>query len=89
MLAAIFELSIDISLFRLWGSHGQTNLENARICLINATIVGTETLKNMVLPGIGYFTIIDEGFVTEEDTKNKLEAFHFLLFCLSNRRLFT
>jgi NEDD8-activating enzyme E1 regulatory subunit len=36
---------------RLWGNHGQTSLENSRICLINATAVGCETLKSMVLPG--------------------------------------
>ena len=37
--------------FRLWGNHGQTSLENSRVCLINASSVGTETLKSMVLPG--------------------------------------
>jgi len=25
---------------RLWGNHGQTNLEKSRVCLINATAVG-------------------------------------------------
>lgn len=36
---------------RLWGNHGQVDLEKARICLINANAAGTETLKSMVLPG--------------------------------------
>ena len=36
---------------RLWGNHGQSNLESSRICLINATAAGTEALKSMVLPG--------------------------------------
>ena len=36
---------------RLWGDHGQRELENANICLINGTAVGVETLKCLVLPG--------------------------------------
>uniref|UniRef100_A0A182PP46 Queuine tRNA-ribosyltransferase accessory subunit 2 n=1 Tax=Anopheles epiroticus TaxID=199890 RepID=A0A182PP46_9DIPT len=52
---------------RLWGEHGQTVLENAQICLINATALGTEILKGIVLPGIGGFTIVDHRPVTEED----------------------
>lgn len=36
---------------RLWGDHGQTSLEQARVCLINATATGTEILKNLILPG--------------------------------------
>ncbi|KAF3941830.1 hypothetical protein ABW19_dt0209676 [Dactylella cylindrospora] len=52
---------------RLWGAGGQEALENAHILLINATAAGTETLKNLVLPGIGRFTIVDNGVVTHED----------------------
>ena len=37
--------------FRLWGDHGQQALENAHVCLINATGTGTEILKNLILPG--------------------------------------
>lgn len=37
---------------RLWGEDGQRALESAKICLINATATGTETLKNLVLPGL-------------------------------------
>ena len=36
---------------RLWGDHGQRALENSQICLVNVTATGTETLKNLVLPG--------------------------------------
>uniref|UniRef100_A0A3B3S023 NEDD8-activating enzyme E1 regulatory subunit n=1 Tax=Paramormyrops kingsleyae TaxID=1676925 RepID=A0A3B3S023_9TELE len=36
---------------RLWGDHGQDALENAHVCVINATATGTELLKNLVLPG--------------------------------------
>ncbi|CAH1390420.1 unnamed protein product [Nezara viridula] len=52
---------------RLWGDHGQTALENCQVCLINATGLGTEILKSLVLPGIGGFTIVDGEKVTEED----------------------
>ena len=52
---------------RIWGEQGQTALERASVCLINAGPTGTETLKNLVLPGIGSFTIIDGHDVTEAD----------------------
>lgn len=52
---------------RLWGEHGQNSLERANICLVNATAVGCEVIKNLILPGIGSFTIIDPSIVTEED----------------------
>lgn len=42
-------------------------LEKAHVCLINVTACGTEILKGIVLPGIGGFTIVDGGVVTEED----------------------
>lgn len=53
--------------FRLWGDHGQAALETAHVCLINVTGMGTEILKSLVLPGIGAFTIVDGGIVSEED----------------------
>lgn len=56
---------------RLWGNHGQNKLENSRICLINASTAGTETLKSMVLPGVGYFSIIDENTVSQDDVAKK------------------
>ncbi|XP_066256113.1 nedd8-activating enzyme E1 regulatory subunit [Euwallacea similis] len=52
---------------RLWGDHGQKLLENSKICLINATALGTEILKSLVLPGIGSFTIVDGEKIAEED----------------------
>ena len=36
---------------RLWGSSGQKSLMEANILLVNASASGTETLKNLVLPG--------------------------------------
>uniref|UniRef100_A0A672GW89 NEDD8-activating enzyme E1 regulatory subunit n=1 Tax=Salarias fasciatus TaxID=181472 RepID=A0A672GW89_SALFA len=59
---------------KLWGDHGQEALENAHVCLINATATGTEILKNLVLPGIGAFTIVDGHTVTGEDVGNKAQA---------------
>lgn len=52
---------------RLWGEHGQRLLETANVCLINASALGSEILKGVVLPGIGGFTIVDGRIVTEED----------------------
>ncbi len=37
---------------RLWSQNGQSALEHAHICLINATSTGCETLKNLILPGM-------------------------------------
>nr|XP_025044197.1 NEDD8-activating enzyme E1 regulatory subunit [Pelodiscus sinensis] len=55
---------------RLWGDHGQEALEAAHVCVINASATGTEILKNLVLPGIGSFTIVDGNQVTGEDVGN-------------------
>ena len=55
---------------RLWGDHGQAALERAEVCVINATATSTEILKNIVLPGVGKFTIIDDQKLSEEDAGN-------------------
>ncbi len=52
---------------RLWGERGQTLLEGAQVCLINVNALGTEVLKGIVLPGVGGFTIVDAGIVSDED----------------------
>ncbi|GAB1319022.1 NEDD8-activating enzyme E1 regulatory subunit [Madurella fahalii] len=54
---------------RLWAASGQAALESANILLVNsgAGTVGVETLKNLVLPGIGRFAIYDEARVNEAD----------------------
>lgn len=81
-------------IFRLWGDHGQACLEAAHICLINATGLGTEILKSLVLPGIGAFTIVDGKKITNEDIGAKYEkdiyiynvhlnSFFFNLFIVS------
>lgn len=65
---------------RLWAASGQQALEAAQVLLVNSDghwgvsqgaggsgVVGVETLKNLVLPGIGGFTIVDPATVTETD----------------------
>lgn len=55
---------------RLWGDHGQAALEAARVCLLNASATGTEILKNLILPGVGRFTIVDKAKVTTHELGN-------------------
>lgn len=64
-------LSMIFLLYRLWGEHGQTHLETAQVCLINATALGAEIMKGLVLPGIGGFMIVDDSMVTEADLDSK------------------
>ncbi|KAG4434902.1 hypothetical protein IFR05_009600 [Cadophora sp. M221] len=54
---------------RLWAASGQQALEDAHLLLLNSGCgtVGVETLKNLVLPGIGKFTIADAANVEEAD----------------------
>ena len=67
-IRAIQEKRYDRQL-RLWGATGQIALENTHILLINngSGVTGVETLKNLVLPGIGQFSILDSSVVTEAD----------------------
>ncbi len=51
----------------MWKEHGQGKLENANICLLGAAATGTEIIKNLVLPGIRSFTIVDSHKITAED----------------------
>ena len=39
----------------------------SHILLINAGAVGSEALKNLVLPGVGKFTVLDDKIVNHED----------------------
>ncbi|KAJ6164735.1 hypothetical protein N7470_003407 [Penicillium chermesinum] len=64
---------------RLWAATGQQALEDARVLLVNSDgalgssgvgvtgVAGVEALKNLVLPGVGGFTIVDPETVTEAD----------------------
>ncbi|XP_042521116.1 NEDD8-activating enzyme E1 regulatory subunit AXR1-like [Macadamia integrifolia] len=55
---------------RIWGEQGQAALENASICLLNCGPTGSETLKNLVLGGIGSITVIDGSKVEASDLGN-------------------
>ena len=61
---------------RLWGSNGQRALMTSHILLINSFAVGTETLKNLVLPGLGSFTILDDKLTTSSDINNNFFTPH-------------
>jgi len=61
---------------RLWAASGQQALEESHVLLIvpdqgekgsGTSVAGVETLKNLVLPGIGSFTIADSATVKEAD----------------------
>src|SRR5580698_5718445 len=61
---------------RLWAASGQRALEESHVLLVvpdqgihgsGSSVAGIETLKNLVLPGIGGFTIADPTTVTEAD----------------------
>lgn len=54
---------------RLWAANGQAALEDANVLLVNSGsgVSGIEALKNLVLPGIGQFTILDSAIVTDAD----------------------
>ena len=54
----------------MWGEHGQKALSDASVLLIGGNAVGTEAMKNLVLPGIGRFTVLDHEKVTESDCGN-------------------
>uniref|UniRef100_A0A671TJN1 NEDD8-activating enzyme E1 regulatory subunit n=1 Tax=Sparus aurata TaxID=8175 RepID=A0A671TJN1_SPAAU len=51
----------------LWGDHGQETLENAHVCLINATATGTEILKNLVLPGTQMWRCVSDDAAGEDE----------------------
>ena len=52
---------------RLWGDNGQQELAAANVCLLNATAIGSEVLKCLVLPGVGKYTIVDKTNVSYDD----------------------
>lgn len=55
---------------RLWGAQGQRLLAESQILLLGAGAAGVEAVKNLVLPGCGHFTVVDEYNVTERDLGN-------------------
>ncbi|KAJ8604000.1 hypothetical protein CTAYLR_003338 [Chrysophaeum taylorii] len=59
---------------RLWGAEGQAALSAAHVLLIGAGPTGTEALKNLVLPGVGEFTVVDGERVGESDVASSFFA---------------
>lgn len=55
---------------RIWGEQGQAALEKASICLLNCGPTGSETLKNLVLGGIGSIAVVDGSKVEVGDLGN-------------------
>lgn len=55
---------------RLWAASGQAALESARILVTSASATSTSILKNLVLPGIGHFTILDSNITSPADAGN-------------------
>ncbi|KUF92598.1 dimethyladenosine transferase [Phytophthora nicotianae] len=55
---------------RLWGAEGQRRLANTQVLLIGSCATGSEALKNLVLPGIGRFSILDDANVSLADATN-------------------
>ncbi|KAI0079164.1 hypothetical protein K474DRAFT_1689972 [Panus rudis PR-1116 ss-1] len=52
---------------RLWAASGQAALESSRILVLSGSATSTSILKNLVLPGIGHFTILDDATVSGAD----------------------
>jgi amyloid beta precursor protein binding protein 1 len=55
---------------RLWASSGQASLESAKILVLGASHLGACVLKNLILPGIGSFTLVDGCSVGRYDLGN-------------------
>ncbi|CAF2052100.1 unnamed protein product [Brassica napus] len=55
---------------RIWGELGQAALEEASICLLHCGPTGSEALKNLVLGGVGSFTVVDGSKVELGDLGN-------------------
>ena len=69
---------------RLWGASGQKALYESIVVLVNATAAGTETLKNLVLPGIGSFHIVCDQLVspsTSSSSSSSHAAFSNFFVC--------
>ena len=52
---------------RLWGIEGQRKLSSSTVICFGSCATAVETLKNLVLPGIGSFVVVDDATVCEVD----------------------
>ncbi|AAQ15859.1 ubiquitin activating enzyme, putative [Trypanosoma brucei brucei TREU927] len=55
---------------RLWGHAGQMALAESHVVVLGATATAVEMLKNMILPGLGFFTLVDGSFVDADTLGN-------------------
>uniref|UniRef100_A0A7E4VP04 NEDD8-activating enzyme E1 regulatory subunit n=1 Tax=Panagrellus redivivus TaxID=6233 RepID=A0A7E4VP04_PANRE len=55
---------------RLWGEEGQTSIQSTSVCVLGSSGLSTEILKNLILPGIKSFHIIDDAVVDITDLGN-------------------
>ncbi|KAI0325555.1 hypothetical protein GY45DRAFT_1438278 [Cubamyces sp. BRFM 1775] len=55
---------------RIWAASGQAALEASRILLVSSSATSTSILKNLVLPGIGHFSILDNTVTSPADAGN-------------------
>ncbi|ANZ75097.1 BA75_02320T0 [Komagataella pastoris] len=51
----------------MWGFEAQHRIRSSHILVINFSSVGAEIVKNLVLGGLGFLTIIDSGKILEQD----------------------
>ncbi|KAI0713985.1 hypothetical protein C8Q76DRAFT_733003 [Earliella scabrosa] len=59
---------------RIWAASGQAALEASHILVVSSSATSTSIRKNLVLPGIGHFSILDNAITTPADAGN-----HFFL----------
>lgn len=52
---------------RIWGAEGQHKLNTSVVLGLGISAAGTETLKNLVLPGIGFIRIVSDELVQPRD----------------------
>ncbi|KAI8902474.1 hypothetical protein BC833DRAFT_573667 [Globomyces pollinis-pini] len=52
---------------RLWGMEAQERMQRSKILIVGVTGLTNETLKNIVLAGVGHITVLDDAVVREVD----------------------
>ncbi|KAI0700659.1 hypothetical protein C8T65DRAFT_657406 [Cerioporus squamosus] len=55
---------------RIWAASGQAALEASRILVVSSSATSTSILKNLVLPGIGHFSVLDATITSPADAGN-------------------
>ncbi|PWN37308.1 uncharacterized protein FA14DRAFT_159419 [Meira miltonrushii] len=55
---------------RLWASSGQASLESANVAILGAGYLSACVIKNLVLPGMGKFVLVDSRSIDEADLGN-------------------